>query len=145
VSNHGAKVTPEMRIAVEELLSEFASRVDEGRGDSVHELFIETGRIETPAFKLAGREEIQQRFSARARDKTRKTRHFWSNPKFSGDPSRILVTTNVLTVVNVEGQTSLMGGTSLDVVVPHADGWAFAERRLEIAFEGNLVPRGLQS
>jgi hypothetical protein len=145
VSNYGAGITAEMRLGVEDLLSEFASRVDGGRGDSVHELFIQTGRIETPAFKLAGREEIQHRFAARARDQTRKTRHFWSNPRYSGDPSRVLVTTNVLTVVNVEGQTSLMGGTSHDVVVPHAGSWAFAERRIEIAFEGDLVSRGAQS
>ena len=145
MSNHGSGITAEMRVAVEDLLSEFAARVDDGRGDSVHELFVQTGGIETPTFKLVGREEIQRRFAARARDHARKTRHFWSNPRFSGDPSRILVTTNVLTVVHMQGQTSLMGGTSHDVVVPHAGSWAFAERRLEIAFEGDLVSRGPQS
>ena len=100
MSNHDSGITLEMRVAVEDLLSEFATRVDDGRGDSVHELFIQTGSIETPAFNLVGKEQIQERFAARARDQTRKTRHFWSNPKFSGDPSRILVMTNVLTVVN---------------------------------------------
>lgn len=145
MSNHGSEITPEMRLGVEDLLSEFAARVDDGRGGSVHELFVQTGRIETPAFSLVGKEEIERRFSARAKDQTRKTRHFWSNPRFSGDPSRIRVTSNVLTVVNVETQTSLMGGTSFDVVVPHAGGWAFAERRLEVAFDGDLVSRGPQS
>jgi SnoaL-like domain len=141
VRDDGSRISLATRLAVEDLLTEFAARVDDGRGDSVHELFIEAGEIETPAFKLTGRAAIQQRFAARARDTTRKTRHFWSNPQFAGDESRITVTTNVMTVVNAEGKTSLTGGTSLDVVVPSPDGFVFARRRLEVAFDGQLLAR----
>ncbi len=136
------KITPATRFGVEDLLTEFAVRVDEDRSDTVHELFVESGLLETPAFKLTGRDEIHQRFSARARDQTRRTRHYWTNARFSGDESRIMVTTHVFTVINVEGQpTIMMGGTSHDVVVPCAAGWAFAIRRLEIAFEGTLTQK----
>jgi len=64
---------------------------DEGRGATVHELFVDAGRVETPNFVLASREEITRRFTARAKDATRKSRHYWSNAKFSGSEKEVTV------------------------------------------------------
>ncbi len=138
-----ATISLSLRFAVEDLLSEFSARVDGGRGDTVHELFVESGRIETPLFVLANREQIRERFTARARDVGRRTRHYWSNARFSGSEVEIGVVTNVMTVIVAEGDdTVITGGTSTDIVVPHEGGWAFRSRRLDVAFEGALVPRG---
>jgi len=129
------------RVAIEDLLSEFSARVDEGRAATVHELFVESGRVETPQFTLSSREEIRQRFTARARDTSRKTRHYWSNPRFSGGSDEVTVVTNVMTVIAVAGKPTLItGGSSTDVVVKRNGGWAFQSRRLDVAFEGTLAP-----
>ena len=135
----GSEIAVSVRVAIEDLLNEFASRVDEGRGATVHELFIESGRIETPQFVLANRQEIRRRFTERARDPGRRTRHYWSNARFSGDSGEVTVVTNVLTVVCIEGRkTTLAGGTSTDIVVPEEGRWAFRSRRLDVVFEGTL-------
>jgi hypothetical protein len=139
VSELGNGIPAAIRGAIEDLMSEFSSRVDEGRGATVHELFIESGRIETPQFVLANRDEIRERFTARAKDPSRRTRHYWSNPRFSGDETAITVVTNVMTIINVEGQKTIVtGGSSTDIVVPQHGGWAFRSRRLDVVFEGTL-------
>ena len=121
------------------MLSEFAARVDEGRGATVHELFVEAGRLETPHFVLGSREEIRERFTARAKDATRKSRHYWSNAKFSGSEKEVTVVTNVMTVVCIQNRPTLVtGGSSTDVVVHQGTVWAFRSRRLDVLFEGTL-------
>jgi len=127
------------RLEIEDLLSEFAARVDEGRGATVHELFVDAGRVETPQFVLGSREEIRERFTARAKDATRKSRHYWSNAKFSGSETEVTVVTNVMTVTCVQDRPTLLtGGSSTDVVVRHGATWAFKSRRLDVLFEGTL-------
>jgi 3-phenylpropionate/cinnamic acid dioxygenase small subunit len=138
-----AAISPSVRAAVEDLLCEFAARVDDGRADSVHELFVESGRIATPRFVLANREQVREHFAARAKDRSRRTRHYWSNARFSGNEGEIGIVTNVMTFATAEGDgTVITVGTSTDVVVPHEGGWAFQSRHLDIMFEGALVPRG---
>lgn len=133
-------VSADSRAAIEDLLSAFAHRVDNGQAATVHELFVDDGRIETPQFVLEGRAAIAERFGARARDTTRKTRHYWSNPRFSGNENTITVITNVMTAVATpDGRTILMGGSSTDVVIRHGNGWAFQSRRLDVVFEGVLA------
>ncbi len=132
----------EARNAICDLLSEFSARVDDGRGDTVHELFVDGGRIETPGFVLEGKARIHERFSARAADKTRKSRHYWSNPRFVAKADAVEVTTNVMTVIRpVDGSTLLTGGTSVDLVQQKDGDWLFISRRLEIVFEGTLGPQ----
>ena len=129
------------RDAITRLLTEFAARVDEGRAATVHELFVADAKIETPQFVLASRDAIRERFTARARDTSRWTRHYWSNLRFSGGPTEVTVVTNVITVVASPGEATIVtGGTSTDVVVPEGGSWAFRSRRLDIAFEGTLGP-----
>jgi hypothetical protein len=129
----------EVRNAICDLLSEFSARVDEGRGDSVHELFVDESRIETPAFVLQGKARIHERFAARAADKSRKSRHYWSNARFAEKADAIEVTTNVMTAIRLpDGSTMLMGGTSVDLVRQKDGNWLFVSRRLEVVFENTL-------
>ncbi len=129
----------EARNAICDLLSEFSARVDDGRGDSVHELFVDEGRIETPAFVLEGKVRIHERFAARAADKSRKSRHYWSNARFAAKADAIEVTTNVMTVIRLpDDSTMLMGGTSIDLVRQKNAVWLFVSRRLEVVFENTL-------
>jgi hypothetical protein len=136
LNDTGKGISLSTRVAIEDLMNEFSSRVDEGRGASIHELFIESGRIETPQFVLANREEIRERFTARARDTSRRTRHYWSNARFSGDETEITVVTNVMTMIKLEGdKTIVTGGSSTDVVVQEQGGWAFRSRLLDVVYE----------
>ena len=136
-----ATFDPGARDAITRLLTEFSARVDEGRAATVHELFVEDATIETPQFVLRSRDAIRERFTARARDTSRRTRHYWSNARFSGGPTEVTVITNVMTVIASAGvPTILTGGTSTDVVVHDGAGWAFRSRRLDVAFEGTLGP-----
>jgi hypothetical protein len=130
-----------MRFAVEDLLTEFCYRVDNGEGASVHELFVETGRIETPQFVLASRDEIRQRFTARAADSGRKSRHYWTNARFSADGGLITVVSDAMTILSSPGTPIiLMSGRSTDVFARHESGWAFQSRRLDGVVEGALAP-----
>ncbi len=132
-------ISPTTRQAVEDLITEFCYRVDWGRGDTVHELFTEDGVVDTPMFKLDGRDKIQERFTARARDASRKTRHFWTNLRLSGDEREIHAVTNAMTVITiVGGPTFTNGGSSIDVLVPGEGGLLFKSRRLEMVFEGQF-------
>ena len=130
-------ISPATRQAVEDLITEFCYRVDFGLGDTIHELFTADGLVDTPMFKLEGRDPIKERFSGRANDSSRKTRHFWTNLRLSGDEQEIHATTNAMTVITVVGKDTITtGGSSIDVLVPSEGGLLFKSRRLEMVFEG---------
>ncbi len=134
-----SRVPLEVRAEIEDLMSEFSHRVDNGLGATLHELFVEDGVIATPAFRLEGREAIRERFTARGADPNRRTRHYWTNLRLSQHGDAIHAISNVITAVNVTGQpVQLMGGSSEDIMVRTADGWAFKDRSLEIVFDGFL-------
>ena len=123
-------VPPKTREAIQDLLTEFAWRVDNGEAGTVHELFTADARLETPQFTLSSRDEICRHFTAR--DTSRRTRHYWSNPRFSGDAAEVVVISDVLTFISApDAPTVVMSGRSTDVFTPHGDGWAFASRRLD--------------
>ncbi len=136
-----ARVSLEIRAEIEDLMSEFSHRVDNGLGATIHELFVEDGTIATPAFRLENQEEIRARFTARGADPNRKTRHYWTNLRLTRHGDAIHAVSNVVTAVSVTGQPSqLMGGSSEDVLVKTPNGWAFKDRSLEIVFDGFLTP-----
>ncbi len=133
----------ETKAAIESLLTEFAFRVDHGLAETVHELFIADATVSTPAFVLNGRDEIQARFAARAKDTSRRTRHFWSNLHLRRDGEAIVATTNALTVVAAgEAAPVLMGGSSRDVCVCVDGAWRFKTRALTVVFDGSLAAGG---
>ncbi|WP_158764807.1 nuclear transport factor 2 family protein [Terricaulis silvestris] len=132
-------VDVETQRAIEALLTEFAYRVDHGQADRVHELFTPDATLSTPAFVLKSRDEIEERFKARAKDTSRRTRHFWSNLHLSREGETIVAVTNAMTVVAPEGVAPLMmGGSSRDVCVERDGRWAFQSRALTMIFEGRL-------
>ncbi len=134
-------IPPMTRLAIQDLLTEFAYRIDNGEAATVHELFVAEARLETPQFVLESRDEICRHFTARAEDTSRKTRHYWSNPRFSGDDREVVVVSNTLTVISVPAApTVVMSGRSTDVFTPHGDGWAFSSRRLDGVILGALGP-----
>ncbi len=135
---------PEIRAAVEQLLSEFCHRIDNGLGATIHELFADDGRVETPAFVLTGKPEIETFFTARSANKGRISRHYWSNLRLTVDGDRVDAITNVMTAVNEGGRQQLMGGSSFDSFLKTPDGWAFTSRRLELIFSGFLTPEAPQ-
>jgi hypothetical protein len=130
-------LTPDERFAVEDLLTEFAWRVDHGEGTTLHELFVEDGVIETPQFRLDGAAAIRERFTARAADTSRVSRHYWSNLRLSRTDEGVSAITNALTIINLAGASlELISGSSHDLIVRRGEGWAFRHRRLEVVFAG---------
>ena len=138
------KVDPATRLALEDLMTEFAHRVDRGLGDQVHELFTEDGTITGPGLAMASRREIAEQFAARAGDPARLARHVWSNPRFEPvDERHVRVTTVVQTFIHrrEEGEGlpasryALIVGDSTDVMRRCDDGrWRFASRHLDVIF-----------
>jgi len=128
-----------VRLAIEDLMTEFSHRVDNGLGASVHELFTADGSIATPAFVLADPDAIRERFTARGQDVGRKTRHYWSNPRFVYDGEQVTCFTNVMTVVATAGHPgSVMSGSSTDTFALEGGAWRFRSRSLEVIFNGEL-------
>jgi hypothetical protein len=137
-------VPADVRIAIEDLLTEFAFRIDNGLGASIDELFVEDGTITTPAFVLADRAAIRAQFTRRAHDTSRRSRHYWSNLRIARQGELIRATTNVLTVIKLAGSPpTIMIGSSSDTFAPRGDGWAFKDRSLEVIVEGHLMAAGL--
>lgn len=134
----------EDRLAVQDLLTEFAWRVDHGAADRVADLFTEDAVIETPMFKLDGRAAIAKQFGERAKDTSRVSRHIWTNLRLTRQDDGSLLAQSGAQTYMANGDAPLapadrVVGDSIDVVVKDADGvWRFASRRLVIAFKGGV-------
>lgn len=125
-------------------MTEFAWRIDHGQADRVHELFVEAGTVSAPGLTLNSREEIATTFANRAQDKSRVSRHLWSNPRYEilGE-DRVSVTTVVQTFMAslsddeelpVANDTFIVGDSN-DVVRRDADNqWLFESRQLQVLF-----------
>jgi len=149
MSTSKPELTVADRLAIEDLLNEFAWRVDHGRAATVSELFTEDGAITTPMFSVKGRAEIEAHFARRDADGSKVSRHQWSNLRITtlgSDRARVEVI--VQTHLGTRSGTGpvqpdhVVVGDSIDIVQRGADGsWRFAERRLAIAFRTELGPR----
>jgi len=128
------------------LLAEFGWRVDNGEGDTVADLFVEDALVETPHFRLEGRQAIHDWFSVRApKNGARLSRHHSLNLRVRPlDGDRLEILANALTVVGEAPAPAHGGavaiGTSHDVVRRTADGLRFESRILTLAFEGRISP-----
>tara|TARA_R110002049_G_scaffold54526_6_gene151729 strand:+ start:7157 stop:7588 length:432 start_codon:yes stop_codon:yes gene_type:complete len=137
-------VDAKTRLMLEDLMTEFAWRVDNGQADRVHELFTEKGRIKAPGLELDGREEIARVFGERAQSSGRVSRHLWSNPRFELiDESSVRVTTVVQTFFFTleagdqapAANNNFIVGDSIDVMRREDDGcWRFESRQLQVCF-----------
>ena len=137
-------VDTETRLALEDLMTEFAWRVDHGQANLVHELFTQNGSIAAPGLKLDGRDEIARVFGERAKSTGRVSRHLWSNPRFEAiGEGHVRTTTLVQTFFFTleEGDQSPVAnnnfivGDSIDVMRRENDGcWRFESRQLQVCF-----------
>jgi len=134
-------ISPEDRIAIENLLTEFGWLVDHGRAGEVADLFTEQAVLATPMFTLSGSEAIAKQFSKRAKDDTRISRHIWTNLRLTAlaedrVKAEMIVQTYVATGKPPAKTDGLVVGDSLDIVEKQDGVWRFSERRLVVAFKG---------
>ena len=129
---------------LESLLTEFGRLVDNGRADQVHELFTSDGSIRGPGLAMQTQAEIREKFTERAADKNRVSRHFWSNPYFERvDEETIRLSTVVQTFVHSLAEkeqlpapaNTFVVGDSVDVFKFCSDKkWRFQSRELTVIF-----------
>ena len=137
---------PDVRARVGELISEFCWRVDGGEGTRVAELFTADATLETPLFKIEGREAIHAWFSERADTSKRLSRHFWTNLRVGDDEAGGFVAhAYAMTVVGVSpapaAGANIALGVSEDRIVIEGGRMLFAGRRLDLSFEGRIVAK----
>jgi hypothetical protein len=134
---------PAAERAIAALITEFCRRVDAGEGDRVAELFIPDGSISAPHFAANGQTEIHEFYSKRAVPGARLTMHLCTNlavsPVESGYAARAYsMVISGAPPAPFQG-ARITAGMSTDRIV-FVDGEArFAERRLDIWFEGVLA------
>jgi hypothetical protein len=137
-----AQFDGELERAVGGLLTEFAWRVDEGRGDTVAELFTDDATVVTPHFSLEGRPAIHEWFSTRA-TLGRVSRHFWSNLRLTTEDGALIARAGSLTLVGSAPAPSqgarLSAGISRDRIVFVEGRALFASRELTLSFEGSIA------
>lgn len=137
---------PEIVSRVGQLITEFCWRVDGGEGTRVAELFTADATLETPHFKVEGRDAIHAWFSERADTSKRLSRHFWTNLRVTGDEAGGFVAhAYAMTVVGVPpapaAGANVAMGVSEDRVVVEDGRMLFASRRLDLSFEGRIVAK----
>src|SRR6266852_3062949 len=90
-----ATVTYFERAAIEQLLSDFAWHADRGEGVSLADLFMPDGTLVVGGQELHGRHLIAADCHRRGIGTTRKTRHVWSNLRFTRREADTLETTAI--------------------------------------------------
>ncbi len=137
----------ERMAAISALLTEFCWCADNDRGDLIADLFTDNAVVETPQFRLVGKEEIAASFTARTG--TKLSRHNWTNlrvaPLANG---RYRVESNMINSVGAlpapQYRGRLVLASSIDeVIFVEKDRPLFASRLLQIAFDGILAGEGV--
>ncbi len=83
-SNPGTRAVPiEVRIAIEDLVHEFAHRVDFGPAETTADLFVEDGWYAWGEKRSVGREAIRDAYRQRAARGVRTARHLCTNLRIS--------------------------------------------------------------
>ena len=91
------------RVAIEQLLSDFAWYADRGDGVSLASLFLPDGVLVVGGQELHGRDRIADDCHRRGIGSTRKTRHVWSNLRIVRPAAHTLETTAIqLTIEQTE-------------------------------------------
>jgi 4-hydroxy-2-oxoheptanedioate aldolase len=143
------------RAEIEELLVEFAYRLDVGRGELVHELFEPGGTYIVDGRPLSGREAIRDGYAARAAQGPRTARHIFSNLRIEPVSAGRLRAQSVVVIYAEDGEpvhpagAPLVVGDFTDVCVRGGDGrWRFERRELRTLFQGDgpvRSPTGAQA
>ena len=128
------------------LVTEHSWRIDNGRADTLHELYVEDGELTLPGVTLRGRQAIQEwgrRLAAAS--PWRSIRHVCGNMRFVADGPNVAEGTTILTVFMVAGTepaTTLPWsmGEDYDRFVRTEHGWKLTSRRwVELFARGDVV------
>lgn len=128
------------------LVNEHAWRVDNGRADTAHELYIDDGELTLPPETLRGRDALRA-WGRQIVDNTpwRTIRHVCGNMRFVYDGDDAAIGTTVLTVFMVAGEQAsttvpFSVGEDHDRFVRTEQGWRFASRRwVELFARGDAL------
>lgn len=135
-----AGLSPQDRLAIEQLIQRHAWLIDHGEADKVGELFAEDGALYGIGPDKVGRKAIAEWGRQRAAMTERRSRHLQSNiliEPLGAETARGWV---VLTLYRHDGPgegsaTPLLIAEYADRYVREPDGtWLFAERRLAVLF-----------
>lgn len=131
-------LTNEDRSALSRLVIEIAWRIDHGRADTVHELFVEDGQMTLGRQTMRGRDQLQA-WAAERSGLGRKTLHVCTNMRFVSTGAGRADGTTILTVYLSDGTipaTTVPFSVSEyhDTFVRTDAGWLFETRRIETAF-----------
>ncbi|SEM70940.1 SnoaL-like domain-containing protein [Bosea lupini] len=135
-----AGLSPQDRLAIEQLIQRHAWLIDHGEADKVGELFAEEGALYGIGPDEVGRKAIAEWGRQRAAMAERRSRHLQSNiliEPLAADAARGWV---ALTLYRHDGPgegsaTPLLIAEYADRYVKGPDGtWLFAERRLTVLF-----------
>lgn len=141
------------RTAIEDLLTEFAFRLDQHGGAGIEDLFTVGGTLTMDDAKLQGRDEVRAGYEQRASRGARTARHLINNVRVTmlGTERANVVSSMVLYAADGEpvltSQPPLIVADYNDVVVcePGA-GWRFESRQLTTLFRGSgpvVTPAGV--
>ena len=131
-------VDPTDHIQLAQLVIEISWRIDRGQASTVHELFVDGGKMSFGQTRLLGRDAIRQ--WGRNRDAaTYRTRHVCSGMRFVRDGSDAAEGTSVLTLFMAGGDgpgssVPFSVGEDRDQFVRTNEGWRFVSRVYEEMF-----------
>ena len=125
-------------VSLSRLVVEIAWRIDHGRADSVWELFVPDGVLDTGGTPLTGHDAIREWGRGRAASAVR-TRHICSGMRFIDRGNGRASGSTLLTVFMHDGDgpgspVPAVVGEDTDEFVRTDAGWRFVSRRFETLF-----------
>ena len=122
-------------VQLSRLVTEHAWRVDNGRADTLHELYIDEGELMLPPGPVRGREALLE-WGRQIVDNTswKTIRHVCGNMRFVYDGENAASGTTVLTVYMIAGEqpsttVPFNVGEDHDRFLRTGQGWRFASRK----------------
>lgn len=134
-------VDPVIRTAIEELIVDFAWRIDHQQGHGVEELFHEDGEYVLFGHPVQGRAAIESLYAHRRARGVRTSRHLFSNLHITATDDDTVHAVSVLTLHAADGEPplpmrALMVADYDDVIKRGRDGrWRFARRATTAVFQ----------
>lgn len=122
-------VTPEVAVAVEQVLARYCHLVDHGPHHELADCFTEWASFEVAGTRLDGRSKISLHFAQRA-ETGGATRHVVTNVLIEQRGDRDAGVTSTLTVYAVGSVVPVLIADVADRVVKEGKVWRIAERRL---------------
>ena len=133
-------------VQLSRLVTEHAWRVDNGRADTVHELYVDDGELTLPPGPVRGRDALRA-WGRQIVDNTpwQTIRHVCGNMRFVCDGGNAAIGTTVLTVFMVAGEQApttvpFSVGEDHDTFERTEQEWKFASRRwVELIARGDAL------